>query len=722
MRNAHWRSLWTPLLIAVLALTLRLLFLFQLRETPLFDSPGLDAAYYLNRAREIAAGDWLGNQVFFMAPLYPYCLALIGKLTNFSMTGLRLVQAIAGAGGTILLFLIGRRLFDLRVATLAALGLAGSVIAIYYDNLLLMTSLVTLLNIVVLWDLTRLGANPGGRRLLFSGALLGLAALGRASLLLFAPAVLVWLWVRSRPTPPGQSRPWARWRPLAAYAAGLLLVLGLTATRNAVVGGDLVLITSNGGLNLFIGNNPLGRGTYLPLDQVARAAGVPARVEISWMIDDPSGSAVAEAATGRHLQPSEVSDFFTDRTLQYVRARPGRALEVLGRKLLLFWNATEIAQIEDPLLYRQLVPLMRWPLLTFGVLGPLALLGMVIGLGEWRRYLLLYLYVGAYTLSIVLFFVTSRYRAPIAPVLLLFAAYAGCWLVAAVRSAIRQRPTARQLGRLIGALGVLGAAACVVHLDLIQIDRAAAHINLGIAYAQDERYEEAIESFQQAVSEGPRDVTARYNLAAAQLRAGQPAAAGASFAAVLELDARSVAALVGLGQAEKQRGNYPAATGALRRALAHAPQRGDLWLELATIEANTGHPDSAVAALTRVVELDPGAAGAWDGLMQLHLEAERHAEALTAARHSAAGQPGNPQIHSQLGMLEAMQEHPDRAAAALRQALTIHPAYLPARLGLARLFLNTGHPDSARHHLQIAHNQSPNNPQLKSLQAELPPQ
>ena len=68
-----------PLLAtAVAALAYRLLYLHQLRDTPAFLSPALDAAAHLEWARGFLDGTWPGGEPFFRAP--GYVLALAGTL------------------------------------------------------------------------------------------------------------------------------------------------------------------------------------------------------------------------------------------------------------------------------------------------------------------------------------------------------------------------------------------------------------------------------------------------------------------------------------------------------------------------------------------------------------------------------------------------------------------------------------------------------------------
>jgi tetratricopeptide (TPR) repeat protein len=98
------------------------------------------------------------------------------------------------------------------------------------------------------------------------------------------------------------------------------------------------------------------------------------------------------------------------------------------------------------------------PLPGFWLVAPLAILGGVL---LWRRrseLAMFYLFVIVYSLGVVAFFVNARFRLPIVPVLTLFAAYAGVYLVRAFRE--------RRFG-LVRALLILAAAAILVNSDYV---------------------------------------------------------------------------------------------------------------------------------------------------------------------------------------------------------------------------------------------------------------
>ena len=71
---------WWYVGVGVLALLLRLVYLWQISSGPMFDMLLGDAWRYDQWAREIVAGAWYGDRVFYQAPLYPYFLAVIYSL------------------------------------------------------------------------------------------------------------------------------------------------------------------------------------------------------------------------------------------------------------------------------------------------------------------------------------------------------------------------------------------------------------------------------------------------------------------------------------------------------------------------------------------------------------------------------------------------------------------------------------------------------------------
>jgi hypothetical protein len=192
------------------------------------------------------------------------------------------------------------------------------------------------------------------------------------------------------------------------FAAGLVLPILPVTLHNALVGHDFVPIASQGGVNFYIGNNPVADG-YTAIVPGTRA---------TWWGGHDAAVAIAEHARGRALRASEVSRYWTAEGLAFLRADPAAALRLYVRKLYLFWWGAEISNNEHIYFLRRYSLPMQATLwhaglyFPFGLVGPLALLGMGLAWVRLRaRVVPLVAFVALYMISVVLFFVCARYAA-----------------------------------------------------------------------------------------------------------------------------------------------------------------------------------------------------------------------------------------------------------------------------------------------------------------------
>ena len=127
---------------------------------------------------------------------------------------------------------------------------------------------------------------------------------------------------------------------------------------------------------------------------------------------------------GRKLTPGEVSSYWTDRALAFITSEPVAWLKLVGRKVLLLVNRGEMLDTESQASYAE----WSWPLKAtgwfahFGVLVPLAVIGVWATWADRRRLAIFYALTIAYAASVVMFYVFARYRFPLVPILLVFAA------------------------------------------------------------------------------------------------------------------------------------------------------------------------------------------------------------------------------------------------------------------------------------------------------------
>ena len=390
--------------ILIAALGVRLAYLYQAVDTPLFDVLLIDSEFYDRRARAIVAGDWLGDRPFFMNPFYSYFLAVIYALLGAEYWWVGLVQAALGTGSCYLIYALGRKLWSAQIGLLAAGMAAIYQPYVFYDGALLTAAPITFLNLAALYCLAH--AQGSARWLWGAGLLLGLSATARPMVLLFVAVVAGWFVAQ-----------WGRrgWRQWGLVVVGCGLVVGAVAWRNYLVGGEWLLTTSSAGMNFYVGNHPEATGIYAQVDFLPSAE---PDMEREAFIRE------AEARTGRELTPAQASRYWLAAGLRFAVENPLAYLALQGRKLYMFWNGVEAQNNLSLYLARDFVPLLRWCVLGWGLVAPLA----VAGWATSRRSSLLDLYLVSYLAACLLFFTSSEYRLPVVPVILL---YAACWMAKA---------------------------------------------------------------------------------------------------------------------------------------------------------------------------------------------------------------------------------------------------------------------------------------------------
>jgi len=145
------------------------------------------------------------------------------------------------------------------------------------------------------------------------------------------------------------------------------------------------------------------------------------------------------------------------------------------------------------------------PLVTFGLVAPLGLFGIAVTLRRWRELFPLHAMLGVHFGASLLFIVLSRYRVPVVPLLIVFAAAGAFWMLDALRG--------RRLRALAVALPALAALVALVHLDLAHENLSMAYYNLGNKYKSLGRWELAISRYQESLRRDPSYLPAWNNLA-----------------------------------------------------------------------------------------------------------------------------------------------------------------------------------------------------------------
>ena len=496
---------------AVAALAVRLAHLAFLRGSPLFRCPVVDASWHHQWAELVAGGSPLAYAPYFRAPLYPWLLGAVYRLTGSSLIVGACLSALMAAVSTALLHRIALRASrSARVAAFCALAWALWGTDVLYSTSLLITPLYILLLLTAFLQTERRGIS--------AWPALGLAAIARPTALLALPAML------------------ARRRPgLRSVLLFLLPVLAVWAV-NALAGDPLTIVSSQGGVNLYIGNSRDADG-ITPFAPLATGAVAVPDDDLPYHDNVETASRAGYVAAGGEAgdPPSRVSSYWMGQALASVGGSPGRWILLEARKLLHLLSPVEVPGNYDPYYMRRLSPVLAalvWPPPLFGPLLLLWLLvpgALVVTLrgeapGTAMRALA---WAGLLSLGSLLFFVTARMRLPLVPFLLVWAAAS-----AARRSrlSLRLAPVGLAAGMLLSLVTSESVARSGVNMEFYD----------GLAHYRDGQPERARELFLAAVqrSSARRELDmngteALYNLGVIAARRGRMAEAASWWRAAL---------------------------------------------------------------------------------------------------------------------------------------------------------------------------------------------
>ena len=335
-----------------------------------------------------------------------------------------------------MIFETGRNLFSRQAGIAAGLLLSFYAPGIFFDGLIEKSILDFFLLSLLLWLLSRLKTTAPWSQWLAVGAVLGLLGLSRENALILVTVVPLWIALAFSESSVTKRLQW-----MGLFFAGLLLVLVPVGVRNLTVGGEFKLTTSQFGPNFYIGNNPLADGTYV---SVGNVIGEP-------QLEGKDAKRLAERALGRSLTAGEVSDYWLSKSWDYIRAQAGQWVGLFGKKWLLVWNAREIEDSDDFYIYQQwswLLSFLGW-INHFGMLAPLAAVGVLLTVKQWRQLWFLYAMILALAASAAVFYVFGRYRFPLVPFLALFAGAGIASAVALYRKAGLSSVDPRRLAAVV---------------------------------------------------------------------------------------------------------------------------------------------------------------------------------------------------------------------------------------------------------------------------------
>jgi Flp pilus assembly protein TadD len=577
---------WTrACIVAFTGLAFHLVFLFESSDDPTFYRPIVDAQTYDETARSLALGTYESGDPFWQPPLYPYFLATVYEVSGGSILAARIIQSFLGSITCVLAFLLAQRLFGARTALATGLITAAYGPLIFFNTRLLPAGPATFLNLLFLMLFLRSLDRESRWSAFGSGIVAGLAALTIPNSLVLLVLAALWMTIPAFRS----DRPKDIFVRAGCLIAGCILCIAPVTIRNARVSGDFVPISTNGGINLHIGNNADAAGT------IAIRPGT----DWAYLEREPIRQGAHSAA--------EANKYFLAKVISYAKGDPSALASGMWHKALQFVNGRELPRNVDLYVHRAysvLLSITSWRAgfisFPFSILLALGVLGIVTAWKTSKESRFLALGIFLYGASVVLFFVTARYRIVIVPPLAVFAGHGALWLF----------DHREQRGLLLGGCAVVLATAAVAALplsaptDLLDF-KAELHLLLGIRDAEEGNFESAVARYEQALALDPEYAAACNYMGVARANQGNAEEAIRWYGKAIEIDPQYGEARNNLGYALAQSGRRIEAIEQYEAALRLRPglalTHNNLGLELVRL----GRAAEAVPHFEKAATYDP---------------------------------------------------------------------------------------------------------------------
>jgi len=525
----------------------------------------------------IVDGKGYGPMPFYMAPLYPYVLAITYGIFGHSVPTVYVLQMILGLANIFMVYLLGERVFGHYAGLAAAILVTLYAPIMYMESKLLTETLSITLSLASLLALMYALDEPATWKFLGTGVLLGLSAICRPPTLIMAVFIIGWLMLRKRQK-----------AFVGTLALGIVLAIMPVTIRNAVAGKSFVPLTTNGGIVFAQANHPLANGLSFPLPGFTHSIEVQQEQEIR----------EAEKALGRKVTPTESSAYWFGYGMRFIEDQPGKFLSLLGKKFVWSLHSTEAACSYNVFFEKSLVGVLNYLMLPIWVFTGLGVFGFILAGRKGKpESELLALQVAAIFLNLWIFSVSGRYRAPAVPALAIFAGFGIVQAVGAIKKS-NWSPA------ILGAICLLALFLPSLVKYPVPAMTAEAPANAGAACLLQGDPEAAAIYLRQALDLYPHFGYAHLKLGAALEKMGDISQAEYHYAQAVELEPENVEARYLLANALLNRGDNAEAVMHYEAALKVRPDVADIHSNLGVGLERVNRSREAIEHYRRAIELD----------------------------------------------------------------------------------------------------------------------
>ncbi|MBN2619762.1 glycosyltransferase family 39 protein [candidate division WOR-3 bacterium] len=333
-------------------------------------------------------------------PVYPLFLtvmyAVIGD-TVHTIQWIEIVQVVLSGLCCLFVYQIVRMKFSEPTALVSSVLFALYPILVYLPGQISSANPYIFLNCLLLYCLFRGEQKRTVLPFVFSGIVFGLLVLARAEAIAYIPFIVLWMIIVVKEHA-GQR--------ILAFTIMAMVVMAPWVYRNYRVFNAFVPLTTQGGYNLWQGQNPDATGTRSQYTDPPFHVSAEVEQEI-----------LALPATDQY--ELTLQDIYMREAKQFIKNNPGRVITLGLRKCMFYWGYYWGIDFTYPG-GRSFLYWLPWFLIL-----PFFIIGIVSSLRTAKRYSLFYIYFIVSTLIVMTFFVIPRYRLFILPLIFPFAVV-GC--------------------------------------------------------------------------------------------------------------------------------------------------------------------------------------------------------------------------------------------------------------------------------------------------------
>ena len=469
----------SALVLFLVAFCIRLIYIIQSADNPLFGVPVIDAKVYDEWAGRIAEGVWLWDSVGNYLPIYPAFLALQKMLFGPGPLVNKLVQSFMGSLSVVFIAQSAAQAWNRKIGLIAGYLVAANWLLVVFEAEKFAEGFSIFFMSLTIWLLL----NPSIRiwGVTAAGFAFALSAGARANLFLLLPFLAWWLiWFNRPRIKRGVFR-------AVLFCIGTTIVISPIVYRNYQISGEPML-RAQATWSLYAGLNPEFKGLHPPVG----------------ILFDKYMHLPLQAGLRTE---KDIERFWGRKLIDVIQNDPAGIAVNLLRRLTIFINAREWSQEFDVYAYRAYSNFLSLPWVGFWLVGPLGISGLLLLRRPSKDQLLIAGCTIISFLSIILFKASDRYRLPTTVLLSIFAAAAG-WQICRHWRLGDPRFVVRAFLILI-VLGVL----CWPDWPDLENRKIARHdFHTAIHLSSVGRFDEALQHFQTSMETFPWDPDSPYHI------------------------------------------------------------------------------------------------------------------------------------------------------------------------------------------------------------------